>query len=100
MQAWAEKEDDFLIRNWDVISSNEIAEKLGRTRSSVINRRNRLSRQGMLKVKKGNREDRKLDFLVSLLIVKNRNIKHENAVVGCMEAVRAGELEDIKIKVV
>lgn len=54
----------------------------------------------MLKVKKGNREDRKLDFLVSLLIVKNRNIKHENAVAGCMEAVRAGELEDLKIKVV
>ena len=99
MKAWTEAEEDFVYKNQE-ISSKLIADRLGRTELSISNKKYRLSHPKIRESKRGDREDRKLDFLVSLLIVKNRNVKHKNVASGCMEAVRAGCLENIKIKVV
>lgn len=35
---WDKPEEDFLVKNWPVMSAVEIAEKLGKTRWAVINK--------------------------------------------------------------
>lgn len=44
--AWTEKEDEFLWQYRQIMTAKQIAERLGRTKSSVQNRYNRLKRGG------------------------------------------------------
>jgi hypothetical protein len=96
-QLYTEKESEYILQNYDELGPERIAQDLGRTTRGVVSKRERLLSEAEIRI---DRDNRIQAFYVAMNIIKGRNIKHENAVAGALEAVRAGWLDDIEIKIV
>ena len=48
----------------------------------------------------GDREQRLIRLIAAMLIVKENEVQHPNALNGCLEVVRAGYFDDFEVRVV
>ena len=98
---YTEEEDDYILENYKKLGRKVIAKKLHRTPAGIRNRHMTLRRKngGYRPAELNtNAEQRIMQFIAAITII--RKIKHEDKVSVTMEAVRAGWLDDVKIKVV
>lgn len=96
-QPYAEKENEYILKNCDELGPERIAKNLGRTTRGIISKKERLFDEVGTEV---SRDDKMLQFYAAIKIIKDRNIKHENTVSGILKAVQGGWLDDIQIKIV
>lgn len=97
---YTKEEDNYILENYKKLGCEKIAKELYRTHDGIRKRWQTLNRKGetMSAVLNINEKQRATQFVAAITII--RKIKHKDRVSATLEAVRAGWLDDIEIKIV